>query len=107
MDNVIQFQPTSMPRAISVDVKQAAEFGPFEPFVDENVVAAFLSIEPRRVMEMARRHLLPAHPLGDKRKTWRFKISEIDAHFSVPKQKWNPALINLRVPVTPQRRKLG
>jgi hypothetical protein len=102
MDNVIQFQPASTSRFGPVD-----RVVPVEPFVDENVVADFLVIEPRRVLEMARKALIPAHPLGDKRKTWRFKISEIDAHFSLPAQKRAPGMISLAVPVTPQRRKLG
>jgi hypothetical protein len=53
----------------------------FEPFVDERVVAEFLQITPRRVVEMARKNELPSHPIGHTRKTWRFHVSEIDAHF--------------------------
>lgn len=32
---------------------------------------------------MARKKEIPAHPIGRKRKTWRFRISEISAHFSL------------------------
>jgi hypothetical protein len=59
------------------------DFGPFEYFVDEQVIARFLDMTPRRVLEMARSGEIPAHPIGSGvRKTWRFRVSEIDAHFS-------------------------
>jgi hypothetical protein len=58
-------------------------FGGYEPFVDEDIIARFLQVTPRRVLEMARNNEIPAHPIGrGTRKTWRFRISEIDAHFS-------------------------
>lgn len=65
---------------------QPSSFGPFEPFVDEHIVARFLQITPRRALEMARKGEIPAHPIGRTRRTWRFRISEIDAHFSAPKK---------------------
>jgi hypothetical protein len=66
---------------------QPSEFGQFEPFVDEHVISRFLGITPRRVLEMARAGELPSHPIGHGiRKTWRFRISEIDAHFSQAKK---------------------
>lgn len=63
---------------------QVAEY---EHFVDEYVIAEFLGIKPRRVLEMARSGKIPTHPLGDVRKTWRFKISEVDAYFALPTHK--------------------
>ena len=81
--------------------------GKFEPFVDEHVVASFLGIAPRRVLEMARKKLIPAHPIGGQRKTWRFRISEIDAHFSLANQRRTPATIGLAVPVTQERKRVG
>jgi Helix-turn-helix domain len=52
----------------------------FEPFVDAGTVAQFLGITPRRVIEMARKGELPAHPFGrGRRHTWRFRISKIAA----------------------------
>jgi hypothetical protein len=61
----------------------ATDFGGFEPFVDEVVIARFLQLTPRRVLEMARAGEIPRHPIGDgPRKTWRFRLSEIDAHYS-------------------------
>lgn len=79
----------------------------YEPFVDEHVVAEFLEIKPRRVLEMARKSLVPAHPLGDKRKTLRFKISEIDAHFSASNDRAHGGAIRLVPPVTKERKRLG
>lgn len=43
-----------------------------EPFVDVDAVASFLSVERRQVLQMARRGIIPAHPLigqGVKRTT--------------------------------------
>jgi hypothetical protein len=63
-------------------------------------------VEPRRVLEMARAGQLPAHPIGRARKTWRFRISEIDAQFSAPKR---PVLVTMpvAVPGTKERNRLG
>ena len=70
-------QSAGTPRSLA----QGEEFGFFEPYVDEDVISRFLRIAPRRVLEMAREGELPSHPLGSgMRKTWRFLISEIDAH---------------------------
>jgi hypothetical protein len=50
----------------------------FEPFVDADAVASFLSLERRLVLDWARSGDIPAHPLGrGKRRTWRFRLSEI------------------------------
>jgi hypothetical protein len=49
-----------------------------EPFVDAEVAGRFLSIRPRRAVELARKGILPAHPLGEGlRKVWRFRLSEL------------------------------
>jgi len=62
----------------SIVVPPAAEFGGHEPFVDEDVIARFLQVEPREVLEMARAGEIPAHPLRrGKRHRWRFRISEV------------------------------
>ena len=50
----------------------------FEPFVDADAVAAFLSLDRRQVLDWARSGDIPAHPLGrGKRRTWRFRLSEV------------------------------
>lgn len=75
------------PAETSVLASQSAEFGQFEPFVDEHVIARFLDITPRRVLEMARVGEIPAHPIGSGiGKTWRFRISEIADHFGQQKK---------------------
>lgn len=52
-----------------------------EPFVDADAVAAFLRVERRQVLEMARRKVIPAHPLMGQgkgtRNTWRFRLTEV------------------------------
>jgi hypothetical protein len=48
-----------------------------EPFVDAVTAAEFLVITRRRVLEMARTGMIPAHAIGEgKRKVWRFRLSE-------------------------------
>jgi|SRR6478752_2507553 len=49
-----------------------------EPFVDAEKAATFLSLRPRRVLELARAGSIPAYPLGNKeRRVWRFRLSEV------------------------------
>jgi len=52
-----------------------------EPFVTANEVGEHLKITRRQALEMARKGLLPAHPVsfGRRRNMWRFKLSEVDA----------------------------
>ena len=104
MSNVIEIQSVQR-RSEHSTPPVNAPWGDFEPFVDEHVIAEFLRIKPRRVLEMARRGELPSHPIGGVRKTWRFRISEIDAHFRSNGKKQTPATISLAVPVTQERRK--
>jgi hypothetical protein len=52
---------------------------------------------------MARGHEIPGHPIGKVRHTWRFRLSEIDAHFSTPSTKQGGARIALAVPGTQER----
>jgi hypothetical protein len=87
-------------------ILQAAQPGFFEPFVDEFVTGRFLQIEPRRVLEMARAGEIPSHPIGRTRKTWRFRLSEIDAHFSTPRKPVR-ATMAPAVPGTPEKRHRG
>ena len=101
----VHLQSTSRPWLDSVDVDIAGHSPLFEPFVDENVVARLLQLTPRRVLEMARKEEIPAHPIGHERKTWRFRMSEIDAHFSAPAAKSSGATISAAVPGTQGRKK--
>jgi hypothetical protein len=49
-----------------------------EAFVDAFKAGEFLSIRPRRVLELAREGSIPAYPLGQgERKVWRFRLSEL------------------------------
>ena len=60
--------------------KPASELVEPEPFVDARRAAEFLCLTPRRVLELARKGRIPAHPLGDGvRKVWRFRLSELAA----------------------------
>jgi Helix-turn-helix domain len=53
---------------------------PPEPFVDAARAAEFLSLKPRRLLELARSGELPAYPLGNGlRRVWRFRLSELAA----------------------------
>lgn len=107
MSNVVEIDSATRPPLGSVQVARGPQWGGYEPFVDEHVVAGFLSIESRRVLEMARKRLIPAHPIGRQRKTWRFRLSEIDAHFRIRSDKQGPATIGLAVPGTQERKRSG
>jgi len=49
-----------------------------EAFVDALEAGRFLHLRPRRVLELARRGVLPGYPLGDgARRVWRFRLSEL------------------------------
>ncbi len=85
-------------------VATPADFGGYEPYVDEFVIARFLQMKPRRVLEMARDGELPAHPIGrGVRNKWRFRISEIDAHFSEQRRPTG-ANLSLAVPGATRRK---
>ncbi len=106
MTNAVEIKSVTPPWIGSLGQGETpALLGPFEPFVDEHVVARFLQITPRRVLEMARKKELPSHPIGRTRKTWRFRISEIDAHFSAPKKQAH-ATMTAAVPGTKERNRL-
>lgn len=51
-----------------------------EPYVTADDLAVHLKITRRQVLEMTRRGLIPAYPLGvgEHRKVWRYKISEVE-----------------------------
>ena len=106
MTNAVEIKSVTPPWIGSLAQGETpASLGPFEPFVDENVIARFLQMTPRRVLEMARKKEIPAHPIGHTRKTWRFRLSEIDAHFSAPKKQAH-ATMTAAVPETKERNRL-
>jgi hypothetical protein len=54
-----------------------------ESFVDADEAGKFLSLNRRRILELARAGKLPGHPIGDgARRIWRFRLSEIAAAIS-------------------------
>ena len=55
-----------------------------EPFVSADEAARFLCVKRRHLLELARRGILGAYPLGTgtKRKTWVFRLSELAAAVS-------------------------
>ena len=54
-----------------------------EPFVDATKAAQFLNLSRRRVLELARKGLIPAHPIGSgRRRVWRFRLSELASALS-------------------------
>ena len=49
-----------------------------ERFVDAATAAEFLSIPPRRLLDLARSNVLPGYPIGaGVRRMWRFRLSEL------------------------------
>jgi hypothetical protein len=104
MNDVVDFTSIQMPWFGSAEAESAAHLSAFEPFVDERVVARFLQIAPRRVLEMARKKEIPAHPIGRTRKTWRFRMSEVDAHFRLRSSRNGGAPTVATTPVTQERK---
>ena len=91
----------------SPNSEQSHRWGSFEPLVDEHAVAEFLQVRPRRVIELARKGVIPSHPIGCARKTWRFRISEVDACFRSRTDKPQSATMPSAVPGTRERKRLG
>jgi hypothetical protein len=59
-----------------------------EPFVDAHRAAEFLSVKPRYLLDLARRGLIPAYPLGAGcRRQWRFRLSELASALSSGQEK--------------------
>jgi hypothetical protein len=83
------------------------DFRGLEPFVDAQVAGRFLGVEPRRVLELARAGQLPAHPISrGKRRTWRFRLSEIAEEMTALKSP-PAAKMPVAVPGTRRRNRLG
>jgi excisionase family DNA binding protein len=53
-----------------------------EPYVDSGKASAFLGVASRTLNEMARKGEVPAYQwgLGSQRRTWRFKLSDLDSY---------------------------
>lgn len=64
-----------------------------EPFVSASEVADFLCLSPRTVTKMAREGRIPAHPVsGSARRTWRFKLSEVEGFLALAAPPRRPIL---------------
>jgi len=51
-----------------------------EPFIDVGKAAEFVKLNRKTLLRCAREGSIPAHPLtGNKRRKWRFLLSELDA----------------------------
>jgi hypothetical protein len=51
-----------------------------EPFIDAGKAAEFVQLNRKTLLRFAREGSIPAHPLtGNKRRKWRFLLSELDA----------------------------
>lgn len=60
-----------------------------ERFVDAAEAGKFLSLNRRRILELARAGKLPGHPIGDgTRRVWRFRLSEIADAVATAKKPW-------------------
>jgi len=94
--------PIQLPRVSEPET----DFNGFEPYVDEVVVARFLDLEPRRILELARANQLPAHPIGKTRMTWRFRLSEVEVYLN-PQQQRSTGKMPVAVPRTKERNRLG
>jgi hypothetical protein len=60
-----------------------------EYFVGAEEAAKYLQLTPRRVKDLARAGMIPAHPIGDGgRKVWRFLLSEL-YHYMINRRNSN------------------
>ena len=60
-----------------------------EGFVDADEAGKFLSLNRRRILELARAGKLPGHPIGDgARRVWRFRLSELAAALAQTGKSW-------------------
>ena len=60
-----------------------------ERYVDADEAGKFLSLNRRRILELARAGRLPGHPIGDgARRVWRFRLSELAAAVSPTEKSW-------------------
>ncbi len=60
-----------------------------EGFVDADEAGKFLSLNRRRILELARAGKLPGHPIGDgARRVWRFRLSEIAGALKSTTKPW-------------------
>jgi hypothetical protein len=60
-----------------------------EGFVDADEAGKFLSLNRRRILELARAGKLPGHPIGyGARRVWRFRLSELAAAISSTVKPW-------------------
>ena len=51
-----------------------------EPYVDNVVAGKFVGLAARTMNNLARKGEIPAYPYGaGERKTWRFKLSDLDS----------------------------
>lgn len=53
-----------------------------EPYVDADAASRYLNVARRTLNEMARSGKIPAYAwgVGMQRRTWRFKLSELDSY---------------------------
>jgi len=66
--------PTQVPTLLSTIATES-----FEPYVSVEKAAQYLDLKPKTLLAKARKGEIPAYPWGDGiRKTWRFKISQLD-----------------------------
>jgi hypothetical protein len=64
--------------ALSTVAAAVPEQPHFEPFVDADKAAEFLSMDRETIIRWARACKIPAHPLGTGgRRVWRFRLSEL------------------------------
>ncbi len=60
-----------------------------EGFVDADEAGKFLTLNRRRILELARAGKLPGHPIGvGTRRVWRFRLSELAAAVSSTGKPW-------------------
>jgi hypothetical protein len=71
-----------------------------EPFVSAQEAARFLAVTPRYLLELARRGLDGAYPMGTgkQRRIWRFRLSELAAAIISANERTTDSQARVKIP---------
>lgn len=82
--NLQQQSVNQVTAATELNAEAHTEDSAIERYVNAATLAAHLGISHRTVAKMAREGRIPAHPVsGTARRTWRFKLSEVERYLAL------------------------
>ena len=68
-------------RPVATNLGERRQSANLENYVDVTVAARYLSVASKTLNQLAREGKIPAYPwgIGTQRRSWRFKLSELDS----------------------------